>query len=406
MKSTSKRIFLISTYPIKNPQHGGQKRTMAIYNAYQAISKSVIHCSVFYRGFYKDYEKYDIPLSRESETMVMQSPFTGDIICGDAIYKDQKVRNKIKAILLKFSPDIIHIEQPYSYLGIRPLLKQLNISPIIIYGSQNIESPMKREILEGINTNESEIKKIEKIIQKIENELSKNSDLLIACTDSDAATYKNMGAKKVVLAPNGIAPLRSNSQSKIYWQERFNKLDVKRLILFIGSAHPPNWTGFLTMLSKGLGFIPNDTRIILAGSISDYFDKTINLNGLDIQDATFWLRAISVGRLSEERLGSLIKLSDLIILPITEGGGSNLKTAEAILANKKIVATSHALRSFEWFKTFPNVWISDDPKVFRQYIIEALNTPFIKRTKDQHLQAHKVEWKYSLEKMITAVQEL
>jgi hypothetical protein len=183
-------------------------------------------------------------------------------------------------------------------------------------------------------------------------------------------------------------------------------MNVKHKVLFVGSAHPPNWTGFNDMIGKGLGFMPYDARIVVAGSICDYFEREISSGSLDIGDVTFWLRAFSAGRLSEDRLGALIHESDIMLLPITEGGGSNLKTAEAILANKKVVATRHALRSFEWFAGFPNVWLADNASDFRKSISEALATDFKPRTSAQQTQAKQVEWVNCLAEMIKQVGQL
>jgi hypothetical protein len=402
----NKRILLISTYPIKSPQHGGQKRTRAIYEAYKNNFGKVRHSAVFFKGFYSDYDEDDIPLGKIGNQLVMQSPLTGDIVCGEAIYKDPVVKKKMTKLLLELKPDIIHIEQPFPYLGLRPLLQEVSVRPKIVFGSQNIEAPMKRDILENANTPPEEVNNAVNIIGQLDRELSQNSDLVVACTESDMNEHTKMGAKKVVLAPNGIAPIETNKKSRDYWRSKFKHLGVRRIVLYIGSAHPPNWTGFLQIVGKGLGFVPTNTRIVIAGSISDYFEREIKSEALDIEDATFWLRAFSAGRLSEDRLGALIERCDVILLPITEGGGSNLKTAEAILANKKVITTSHALRSFEWFKDFPNVWVADKRKDFQKSICEALEAPFLNRTPKQTQLAQQVKWDSCLAEMIKTVGQL
>lgn len=398
-----KKILLLSTYPIKSPQHGGQKRTRAIYEAYKDHFAEAHHSAVFFKGFYSDYDEDDVPLGSSGERLVMRSPLTGDIVSGEAIYKDPAVKKKMAKLLVEFKPDIVHIEQPFPYLGLRPLMEELRIKPKIVFGSQNIEAPMKREILESAGVPKKEIDHAVSVISELDRELSKDSDLVVACTKADLDEHVKMGATKTVLAPNGIAPITTGKNSISYWRGQFKRLGVKRTVLFVGSAHPPNWTGFLQMVGKGLGFVPTDTRIVIAGSISDYFEREIKSGTPDIEDATFWLRAFSAGRLSEERLGGLIEQSDVMLLPITEGGGSNLKTAEAILANKKVIATSHALRSFEWFRDFPNVWVADNQKDFQKSIRESLEAPFHSRTARQKQLARQVRWDNCLAEMVKAV---
>ncbi|MEK7599573.1 MAG: hypothetical protein AAB462_00870 [Patescibacteria group bacterium] len=403
---TNKRVLVVSTYPIKDPKHGGQKRLNAIFQQYKENFKSAKFAAVFYKGFYSTYGPNDIHISLQTESKIQRSPYTSDIICGEAIYNDARVRKKFTKLLLAYKPDIIHIEQPYPYAGLKPLLQDLGMRPKIIFGSQNIEAPMKREILEGVGVDKKDIREAERTIFNLESELSRKSDLVIACTDGDMTAHKKMGAKRVVLAQNGIAPIQYSAQSLRYWQRRFKKKHIARNVLFVGSAHPPNWTGFFDMIGKGLGFVPHDTRIVIAGSICDYFDQNIKENSLNIEDATFWLRAFSAGRLSEDRLGALIELADVIVLPITEGGGSNLKTAEAIIANKKVVATTHALRSYEWFEDFPNVWVASTQAEFQKGIIQALNTPYVKRSSEQNRLAERVEWRHRLSDMVEDVSSI
>jgi hypothetical protein len=396
---THKNILIIGTYPIKKPAHGGQKRLDAIYRIYKKNFVNVRYSAVFYQGFYSDYSSFDIPLSSQSELAVRQSPLTGDMVCGRAIYEDKIVKQKFSDMLLQFKPDIIHIEQPYPYLGLKKLLKELDIKPKLIFGSQNIEGPMKAEMLEGYKVEKNTIAHIAQQITDVEIELSQDCDLLVACTRADLEAHKAMGAVKLVLAPNGVDSINAPEAAIKLWEKRFAKHNINRQILFVGSAHPPNWFGFLKMVGKGLGFVPYDTRIVIAGSVSDIFTSEIKKD-VDIQDATFWLRAFSAGRLSEDSLSALLSLADVIMLPITEGGGSNLKTAEAIIANKKVVATSHALRSFEWFRDFPNVWVADTQKDFQEALVKALDTPAQKRNAKQESQAEQVLWEHCMAELM------
>jgi hypothetical protein len=402
----TKKIFVISTFPIKNAQHGGQKRLKAIVDSYNANGFHVRHVAVFYKGYYSDYSESDIPLGSRYDPIVSQSPYTSDIVSGEAINLDLVVKKKLTKELLDFDPDIIDIHQPFIYLGLKSILNEIGHHYKLIYNSYNIEAPMKESILKGANL---PIKDITICIEKIKNvemDLTKNSDLSVGCTKQDVAVLKSYGAKTTVLAVNGINPIKTSKKELDYWKKKLVSRNIYRLIMFIGSAHPPNWTGFYNMVGKGLGFIPYDTRICLAGSIGDYFKNDIKDDNRSIYDATFWRRAFTVGRINDEGLGALIKLSDIIILPITEGGGSNLKTAEAILANKKVVTTQYGLRSFEWYNTFPNLWIANDSENFRRSINDALVAPFRQRTDQENHKAASVTWEHSLKELINAVKNL
>ncbi len=392
----SKKVLVLATYPIKNPQHGGQKRLDAVVAMYKRQFSDVRFTSVFYKKTYKDYGPGDISLGITSSLDAEKHPLTGDIICGRAIFHDKKVKTAVSKLLTTFKPAIIHIEQPYIYLGLRPLLKELGINPKLVFGSQNIEGPMKQVILEGAGVSPAETKAAVETINDVEIQLSKECDILTACTEDDLNKHRKMGAKNVILSQNGISPVSTSHSDIKYWNKIFRDKGIKTKILFVASAHPPSITGFIDMVGKGMGFLPRDSKMLMAGSVCDYFVEHIKSSKVDIQDATFWLRAHPCGRLSEGRLGALLKLADIIILPITEGGGSNLKTAEAILANKKIVTTTHALRSFEWLIDLPNVWVADKQTDFKESIRQAIDTTFIPRTQKQNALVKTVLWEHRL----------
>ncbi len=406
VQKIKKRILVVGTYPIVQPRHGGQKRLSAIMEEYNNFFEKALYVSVFYSGFYSQFTKQDIPLGREGVKQVEGSPLTGDIICGKAIFYDPEVKKKMIKTINNFKPDIIHIEQPYPYLGLKPLLEELGSTSKIVFGSQNIEGPMKSDILRPYGVDKKIIQDIEREINAVERDLSVNCDLLLACTRADLEAHEKMGATNCVLAPNGVKRPEIKSKDVMYWKNKFSRDGIEDTAVFVGSAHPPNWAGFIGMVGKEVGFLSSHQRVVIAGSVSDYAETEIKKESFNISDATFWLRAVSAGRLSEDRLQGLIASADTVLLPITEGGGSNLKTAEAIIADKKVVATSHALRSFEWFREFPNVWVADSKEDFHNAILAAFNAPKKSRKTNETALAESVLWNNCLSDMVKKVAEL
>lgn len=401
-----KKVLVVATYPIENPQHGGQKRASAIVHAYKERFDKVCFVAVFHKKIYKEFSRDDISLSLTSSIEAEKNPLTSDIICGNAVYNDPKVKKQFSELLMNYRPDILHIEQPFLYLGIKPLIAELGIKPKIVFGSQNIEAPMKKEILIGAGYAATDTIEPVKVIEGVERLLSAECDLLVACTDEDLLKHREMGAKYCVLAQNGIAEIKTTPSTVSRRRNWLRQLDIAKSILFVASAHPPSITGFYDMVGKGLGFLPRNAKVIMAGSVGEFFVDTVKSDNRTIEDATFWMRAHSCGRLSEEELAALLVVCDVIILPITEGGGSNLKTAEAILADKKVVATPHALRSFEWAEEFPNVWVAKSKKDFIRAIQDALKSQFVQRTAAQKKQAETVLWEYRLKEFTQEVAKL
>src|ERR1035437_3212931 len=125
----NKKILVISTYPIKTAHHGGQKRVSAIVEAYKKVFSSVKFVAIFHRGFYSSFSGSDIPVTGETRKKIEMSPLTGDIVLGEAIYKDKAVKHKMTKVLRKYRPDIIEVSQVFPYLGLEPLLKELGMKP-------------------------------------------------------------------------------------------------------------------------------------------------------------------------------------------------------------------------------------------------------------------------------------
>jgi glycosyltransferase involved in cell wall biosynthesis len=63
-----------------------------------------------------------------------------------------------------------------------------------------------------------------------------------------------------------------------------------------------------------------------------------------------------------------------VLLPISEGGGSNLKTAEALTLGKWVIATSISLRAFEAYAN-DGVIVANNPAEFRHAIRQVLQRP-------------------------------
>src|SRR5689334_23118305 len=111
----SARLLVLSTYPAIRPRHGGQKRTLAICNAYRRAGYQVVQSAIFNRAFYPASSTTDIPVPIEVERKIASSPLTGDVIVGEVMTEDPIVRQRIERLLLDFRPDVIHVEQPYLY---------------------------------------------------------------------------------------------------------------------------------------------------------------------------------------------------------------------------------------------------------------------------------------------------
>ena len=113
-----------------------------------------------------------------------------------------------------------------------------------------------------------------------------------------------------------------------------------------------------------------------------------------------------VGTLEENRLAALLQTSDLILLPITTKRGSNLKTAEAIVSRKKFVATDNTFHGFEAYRNLPNIYVGNSQKDFKEAILKALLSDYVKPTQQETELAEKVKWEYCLQPIIPAIKRI
>jgi len=398
------KILFISPYPISQPQHGGQKRAKAIFELYESIFAEGKFIAVYHRGLYKDDGESSILLGEQDIIKQLdEQPYASELISGRAIDDDIHVRSALAKLLVDYQPDIIHVEQVYPYLGLKPLLKDLGMHPKLIFSSQNIEYQMKRQIFQGVNMQPKIAGSLIKQTQELETDFSKAADLVIAVSQADAAEHRKMGARKVVVAPNGIDKKVPAKAELDYWKAFKQDKAISKTAVFIGSGHPPNWIGFLDMVGGNTKFIPVKSKILVAGGVSEYFKATYKPLS---KYKPFWQGLVPLGRLSEEKLTGLIDSADVVLLPITSGGGSNLKTAEAIISGKRIVATTYAFRGFEEYNCLPNIYTADNRETFRDTILMALNSPYKPRTPQQVALAERVQWHYCLRPLLPELRKL
>jgi len=398
-----KKLLVIAPYPITSPRHGGQKRTKALVENYKMFVRDVKFVAVFHKASYPDFDAEDIALGQiENLNLIDKKPYAMDQIIGKAIDNDTHVRSQFAKVLQEYQPDIIHVEQSFLYEGLSILLKELNLHPFLIFGSQNIEYKMKAAIYDNQPIPETEKRELVEETRQIEARFSKEAQLVVAVSKGDAEALTEMGADKVVVAPNGIERLHPTKEALVYWEAFKREKNIRHMIGFVGSGHPPNYTGFIDMVGLDTQFLAKDEKIVMAGGVSEYFKATYAY-GSSKKHTKFWSGVVPVGFLDEDILTGFIASCDVIILPITSGGGSNLKTAEALLSGKKIVATDYAFRGFEAYEKLPNIRRANEKPDFQEALKEALKAGYIERSQQEMALVQQVSWEYCLKALRTAL---
>jgi glycosyltransferase involved in cell wall biosynthesis len=123
----------------------------------------------------------------------------------------------------------------------------------------------------------------------------------------------------------------------------------------------------------------------------------------DVESATFWQRAVRLGQLPDDDLAATILSSSAVLLPITQGGGSNLKTAEALASGRRIVATSFAFRGYEDYLNVSGVAIADTPDEFRSEMIKAVKQPPPARPPGEVQRIQMLHWPARLTRLVEGI---
>lgn len=366
-------ILGFTTYPVVLPRHGGQKRIAAFRDFYRQHGFDYVAASLYEPGAYprEVTSPADFPFAYGVGARP-GIPATSDLLAGEFAAQSPQAYAHFKALLLRQDPAIVTLEQPFLW----PLVERLGQDGLLdgrrlIYSSQNWEAPLKDEILERRGVPLFHRRRIAVAIETMEAEICRHADLVLAVSEADAIRYRALvGAGiRVLVVPNGA----DRRTAPADWAERpcVAAFAGRQPLLFVGSAHLPNVEGFINLVAPhGLGFLPPGPSLAVCGSVSPGIFRA---EAYQRHAAENEGRAAFHDSVSDEDLAALQQAARGTLLPIQIGGGSNLKTAEALVLGKWIVATTTAFRGFESFRSGSGVLIADTPEQFRAAMLQALN---------------------------------
>ena len=391
------KTLQLSSYPVALPQHGGQLRVAAMKNALAAAGFETASIAVFDGMFYKDFLPSDFALPSGLFT-VCRNDHPWDLTLSAIVNNNPELRPRFVDALVRENADVYIFEQPWLWPLVREILKtNPELRRPIVFSSQNLEFELRRDMLckaSGGTLTEHDNWLVE-YTYRLEWELCEASDLVVACTQSDLDFFcTRFKVKHGVVFPNGINPPSEISEGVA---AKYAKMyDGRKLAGFVGSAHPPNAEGFESMCGENLGYLPPDFKIAVIGGVCDLI---YNRGRESLFSALNDSRCDYLGRVPQEDLDAILARCDVILLPILTGGGSNLKTAEALVSGKPILSTSLAFRGYDAFRDFPTVNIVDDPAEWRVRLRELLASetrPVL--SESQRAQTSSLLWKNILKR--------
>lgn len=316
----NRTVIQLSTDPLDSMIKGGEQRSGS-FNSFlnecfdlksYVLPLYYIPDSGGYRWIYKLFPEIN-SLSPEMKA------FYGKYL--RVFYKYRALINEIREVLPQ--ADMIIFEHPWMY----PLFqRQIKPCQIVVYSSHNVEWKMIYNLCRCDRARE----KTEKHLKVIEHDLVARADLVIACSAEDSWCFKGVMARKVLVIPNG-------SKDRSY--------SFRNSLLIASSDHQPNVDSLINFF-ESLDLSVN-VNFVLVGSIADALPKVIVSKFAD--------KILSIGECSDDALNFFYAHCDSVLLFVDSGGGSNIKTAEALSLDKKIFATDFSLRGFEYSDVKINV---------------------------------------------------
>lgn len=382
-------ILSLTTYPIAKPQHGGQRRVAAFGDFYRGLGLDFQSASVYSSPPYQAQEvgPHDLKLGHVDPRW-NGIPFVDDILSGDFAAMGPGLAH-FRRVIEIVRPAVVQLDHPFMWPLVRVLRDEGLLSGVkLFYSSHNWEAPLKVDILRRSGVPEARAEAVGRRILELEHEVAKASDLIIAVSESDAAQYRALSRETPVhVVPNGVQRPPGGGALNPAQQEVFGD---NLFALFVGSAYPPNIEGYCNLVADGgLYMVPPEKRLAVCGGVSDGIFNSRQYQRFLVANSE---RVHFFPNISDDDLWALKVACHAVLLPIQFGGGSNLKTAEALASNKHVIATSIAMRGFDTFRDAPGVVIADTPETFRRAIAQVFKQPPLKLKKDDLLLRETVYW--------------
>ena len=349
----SPRVLQLTTYHIDLPDHGGKLRA---YHLRQSLRRfCTVETLAFDWGVRERLAGFNVVLRQKFLAAFHSGHLLGDLLICAYLDKEKPLKTRIAENVRIFDPDIVWLEQPFLW----PLVKKLRVagsvraSAMIVYSSQNNETAMKRDIYSAALPENLKNKYLGQVAN-IEKEIVANSQGAIAVSAADAGYLKSLSRSlEVHIVPNGsTAPQQNRKVPK--WRRKFSK--YSKNYVFVGSYHPPNINGIRRLVnalserraSRSIGlWVLGGAGLALLVENDSTIDRLEHVNICGLCEA--------------DDIDAAIVAATGVVLPIWEGGGSNLKTAQALLSDRAVIGTNFAFRGFELYKSQHGVYCADSP---------------------------------------------
>jgi hypothetical protein len=388
------RVLMFGPWPIARPRHGGQIRADQIVAAYRSRGHDVTFAGIVDPGSVPPSEMGpdDVAIDHRVMEFIGRAGGHLHISLWKAFAQIPEHFSCFVRLVHQVRPDVVQIEEPYLWPVVKKLLRDRYLDDVrVVHSSYNFETDHQRDLASIKGPVEEHFLSY---VAETEREIAAVSDLVVTVSDGDAACFRAIGAANVVIAPNGCRQITTIRDAVRAVDAYFG---TQRFALFVSSAHLPNVQGLLDLTRVPVESVPG--RLVICGSVCTLLNEHRSANAL-IRHARF------MGIVDVDLLNALLSRAAVVLLPKTRGGGSNLKTAEALLSYRPIVATTQAFAGFESRRNAPGVTVADEPVAFWRQVRWHLANPVPNVTDSWIAQREGLLWEHCLEPMVREVERL
>lgn len=394
------RILILAPWLYRNPRNGGQLRAASITRAYENAGHEVRSAGLYIPSESRvdDIRPTDIALSGAAGEFYGTLPSDkrrSEMSWWEAVAAAPESFAAFVQVVREFRPNLLQFEEVALWPVVRRLKRERYLEGVtIVHSSYNFETIAwrHRSVAAGDVTPET----IRDIAQ-IEQDIALEADLILTVSEGDAQEFVKLNAAKVCVAPNGVncdQSVSANTGSVLPYLPA-----SLPYALFVSSAHPPNARGIVDFAAGASGHSLRHGEIMVCGKVgalmeaAPQFAKATKILG----------RCRFLGWVDDVALSALYRNARVVILPKMYSGGSNLKTAEAIVSGRPIVATKLAFEGFEQWIGLPGVAIADDPDEFWSLVDSYLMNEHVEQPRPQEI-IDGLLWKNCLRPMIRAAE--
>jgi glycosyltransferase involved in cell wall biosynthesis len=332
-------MLIADTAPLYPPLWGGPQR---IWNLYGKLSQGLFDIKYVGVKFGMPTEqKYSLQRIRENFTEILCNlpphypwwhAFEQKIFPNTSldlfVYLCMRSDWQFKYILNSEEADVVICSHPWASRCINKLRRQ-----IFIYDAHNCEYLLMGQILK----NHPLKSLIMRMVKRIEGDACRKSDLILACSENerrDLMQIYKVDPNKIMLITNGANPIDKIPLSEKQMVRRSLGIsESDKIVLFIGANYKPNIDAAQCIVS----FIApkmEDFTFLIAGSVQEAFRN----HNFPKNNVRF------LSQLSQEKMHSVLSISDIAINPVLAGSGINIKMLDYMAYGLPIVTTECGFR--------------------------------------------------------------